>query len=100
MSEYDQEVEDKVNNKLKHPQMYKVMLLNDDFTPFEFVVHILMKIFGKKQEVAESITMDIHNRNEGVCGVYSKDEAETYVALVNRTSQENGFPLKAKMKKD
>jgi len=52
MSEYDQEVEDKVNNKLKHPQMYKVMLLNDDFTPFEFVVHILMKIFGKKQRLS------------------------------------------------
>jgi ATP-dependent Clp protease adaptor protein ClpS len=79
--------------KLSQPPMYKVLLLNDDFTPMDFVVSILQTIFYKKKEEAVRITMNVHTSGIGVCGVYTKDIAETKVQQVIAYAQENQHPL-------
>jgi len=83
--------------KLKRPPLYKVLLINDDYTPMEFVVDILQKIFGMDREKATQIMLHVHTRGVGVCGVFSRDIAETKVALVNQFSRENQHPLKCTM---
>mgnify|MGYP000152102316 FL=1 len=79
--------------KLKRPPMYKVLLLNDDYTPMEFVVHVLEQFFGMNREKATQVMLHVHTRGMGVCGVFSKDVAETKVAQVNDFSRENQHPL-------
>ena len=79
--------------KVKRPPMYKVLLLNDDYTPMEFVVHILENIFGMRQEQATNIMLHVHTRGVGVCGVFTRDIAETKVALVNQFARKNEHPL-------
>ena len=79
--------------KLKRPPMYKVVLLNDDYTPMEFVVQILQDIFGMDLEKATQIMLHVHTRGVGVCGVYSRDIAETKVAIVNEYSKTHQHPL-------
>ena len=79
--------------KLKKPQMYKVVLLNDDYTPREFVVEVLEKFFSMNREKATRIMLHVHTRGKGVCGVYTRDIAETKVVLVNEYSQEHQHPL-------
>jgi len=86
--------------KLKRPPMYKVLLLNDDYTPMEFVVHILQGIFSMTEEKATQIMMHVHTRGVGVCGVFTRDIAETKVAMVVREAQENQHPLKCTMETD
>jgi ATP-dependent Clp protease adaptor protein ClpS len=83
--------------KLKRPPLYKVVLLNDDFTPMEFVVQLLEIFFGMSREKATQIMLHVHTRGKGVCGVYSRDIAETKVAQVNEFSRENQHPLKCVM---
>ena len=83
--------------KLKRPPLYKVLLINDDYTPMEFVVDILQRIFGMDREKATQIMLHVHTRGVGVCGVFSRDIAETKVALVNQFSRENQHPLKCTM---
>ena len=85
--------------KLKRPPMYKVLLLNDDYTPMDFVVMILQRIFGMTEEKATQIMLHVHTRGVGVCGVFTRDIAETKVALVNQTARENQHPLKCTMEK-
>jgi len=85
--------------KLKRPPMYKVVLLNDDYTPMEFVVQILQGIFGLNQEKATQIMLHVHTRGVGVCGVFSRDIAETKVAQVTQAARENQHPLKCTMEK-
>ena len=79
--------------KLKRPPMYKVVLLNDDYTPMEFVVKVLESFFGMNREKATQIMLHVHTRGIGVCGVYTKDIAETKVAQVNDYSRSNQHPL-------
>jgi ATP-dependent Clp protease adaptor protein ClpS len=79
--------------KLKQPPMFKVMLLNDDYTPMEFVVEVLESFFSMTREKATQIMLHVHTRGVGVCGVYTKDIAETKVALVNDFSRSNQHPL-------
>lgn len=79
--------------KLKKPPMYKVILINDDYTPMEFVVHILEVFFGKDRENATHIMLNVHTKGKGVCGIYSRDIAETKVAQVNEYSKQNKHPL-------
>lgn len=80
---------------LAEPKMYKVVMLNDDYTSMDFVIDILMSIFHKSYQEAEAIMLDIHKKNRGVCGVYTYEVAETKVAQVSRLAREQGFPLKA-----
>jgi ATP-dependent Clp protease adaptor protein ClpS len=79
--------------KLKKPPMYKVVLLNDDFTPMEFVVHVLEKFFRMDRERAMRIMLHVHTQGRGLCGVYNREIAETKVAQVNDYSRSNNHPL-------
>lgn len=83
--------------KLKRPPMYKVILLNDDYTPMEFVVHVLEYFFGMNREKATRIMWHVHTQGKGLCGVYPRDVAETKVALVNDYSRDNQHPLLCQM---
>ena len=88
---------EKARPKLKRPQMYKVILLNDDYTPMEFVVHVLEHFFAMNREKATQIMLHVHTRGKGVCGVYTYDIAETKVAQVNDFSREYQHPLMCTM---
>jgi ATP-dependent Clp protease adaptor protein ClpS len=88
------------NVKLKYPKKYKVFLLNDDYTSMEFVINILMSIFHKNYEQAQSIMLEVHNKERGLCGVYSHEIAETKVMQVIKKAQDEGFPLKATMEEE
>jgi ATP-dependent Clp protease adaptor protein ClpS len=79
--------------KLKRPPLYKVILLNDDFTPMDFVVEVLKAFFGMSEEKATQVMLHVHTRGIGVCGVFSKDVAETKVRLVNDYSRQHQHPL-------
>ena len=79
--------------KLKRPPLYNVVLLNDDYTPMEFVVHILEYFFLLSREKAVRVMLQVHTEGKGVCGTYSREIAETKVANVNDHSRENQHPL-------
>lgn len=83
--------------KLKRPPLYKVILLNDDFTPMDFVVLVLKNFFGMSDDKATQVMLHVHTRGVGVCGVFSKDVAETKVKLVNDFSREHQHPLMCAM---
>ena len=79
--------------KLKRPPLFKVILLNDDYTPMEFVVHVLEHFFHMNREQATQVMLHVHTRGMGVCGLFTKDVAETKVAQVNDCARENQHPL-------
>lgn len=79
--------------KFKKPPLFKVVLLNDDYTPMEFVVIILENIFNHDREQATQIMLHVHKLGKGVCGVFTKDIAETKVIQVNNFARENKHPL-------
>ena len=79
--------------KLKKPPLYKVILLNDDYTPMEFVVHILERFFNKDRPTATRIMLEVHTKGQGVCGIYTREIAETKVSQVNDYSRDNQHPL-------
>lgn len=79
--------------KVKRPPMYRVVLLNDDFTPMDFVVHILELFFGLTRERATRVMWHVHTRGKGVCGVFTREVAETKVAQVNDYARQNQHPL-------
>ena len=82
------------------PSMYRVFLLNDDYTTMEFVVEILMLVFSKSVEEATQIMLNVHRIGVGLCGVYPYEVAETKVDTVDALSQERGFPLKCSMERE
>lgn len=79
------------------PPMYQVLLLNDDFTPMEFVVAILQEYFSKDRREATQIMLKVHNEGKGICGVFSRDIASTKVELVLMHAREAGHPLQCVM---
>ncbi|AHF04415.1 ATP-dependent Clp protease ClpS [Marichromatium purpuratum 984] len=83
--------------KLRHPPRFKVLLLNDDYTPMDFVVEVLEGFFGMNREKATQVMLQVHTRGVGVCGVYTKDIAETKVAQVNDYARTNQHPLMCTM---
>lgn len=83
--------------KLQLPRKYKVFLLNDDYTPMEFVVGVLISFFNLSEDVATRVMLQIHTRGKGLCGVYTRDIAETKVALVNEYAKNNDHPLLCSM---
>lgn len=83
--------------QLKKPSLYKVLLLNDDYTPMEFVVVILERFFGKQREQAVQIMLHVHQKGVGVCGVYPRDVAESKVKLVMDFSKDHQHPLQCTM---
>jgi len=79
------------------PKQYKVILHNDDYTPMEFVVDVLMDVFKKDELTATNIMLNVHNRGKGICGVYPYEIAETKVARVHELAQQHEYPLQASM---
>jgi ATP-dependent Clp protease adaptor protein ClpS len=79
--------------KLKTPPLYKVILLNDDYTPMDFVVYVLERFFSMDREKATQIMLHVHTRGVGVCGVYTREIAETKVNQVNDYSRKHQHPL-------
>ena len=79
--------------KTKKPPLYKVVLLNDDYTPMEFVVDVLKKFFGLAHEKATQVMLNVHTRGRGVAGIYTFEIAETKVIMINDFARENEHPL-------
>ncbi len=90
----------KTRPKTKRPAMYKVLMLNDDYTPMEFVVHVLERFFGKNREEATRIMLHVHQRGVGVCGVYTYEVAETKVTQVMDLARQNQHPLQCTIEKE
>ena len=86
--------------KTKKPSLYKVLLLNDDYTPMEFVVHVLERFFGKGREEATRIMLHVHQKGVGVCGVYTFEVAETKVTQVMDFARQHQHPLQCTMEKE
>ena len=82
-----------VKPKLKRPPLYRVILLNDDYTPMEFVVQVLEQFFGMNREQATQVMLAVHTKGKGVCGIYPQDIAETKASQVNESARESGHPL-------
>jgi ATP-dependent Clp protease adaptor protein ClpS len=89
-----------IRKKVARPDRYKVILYNDDFTPMEFVVMILEKIFGKSPAAATQIMLQIHRSGLGVAGVFVLEVAETKVAAVHQAAEGRGYPLRAGVEKE
>jgi len=81
-------------DQVKKPQLYKVILLNDDYTTMDFVVDILVKVFNKESREAIRIMLNVHKQGRGVCGVYTYDVAVSKTNTVGRLAQMHEFPLK------
>ena len=86
--------------RLKKPPLYRVVLLNDDYTPMDFVVQILQKVFGMDRSTATRIMLQVHTRGKGVCGVYTYEIAETKVAQVTGLAQQHQHPLLCTMEEN
>jgi ATP-dependent Clp protease adaptor protein ClpS len=96
----DGEIVTQTRTKTKKPSMYKVLLLNDDYTPMEFVVHVLERIFSKGREEATRIMLHVHQHGVGICGVYTYEVAETKVTQVMDFARKHQHPLQCTMEKD
>ena len=94
------EVLERTKTHVTHPPMWRVVLLNDDYTPMEFVVQLLESIFDKSPAEAYRVMMQVHVDGRGVCGVYPFDVAETHVAATEDLAQSAGYPLKAVMERE
>ena len=90
---------EEVRPEVKKPPLYKVVLLNDDFTPMDFVVDVLKVFFNMGHDRATQVMLHVHTRGKGVCGVFTFEIAETKVAQVNEFSRQNEHPLKCTMEK-
>lgn len=90
--EHDVAVEE-ARPKLKRPPLYRVILINDDYTPMEFVVEVLETVFGMERSQATRVMLEVHTRGKGICGVYSYEIAETKVAQVTKFAQQQQHPL-------
>lgn len=86
--------------KTKKPAMYKVLLLNDDYTPMEFVVHILERFFNKNRQEATDVMLHVHRRGVGICGIFTYEVAETKVQQVMDFARANEQPLQCTMEKE
>lgn len=90
----------KPRTRTKRPSMYKVLMLNDDYTPMEFVVHVLERFFSKNNEDATRIMLHVHQRGVGVCGVFTYEVAETKVSQVMDLARQHQHPLQCTIEKD
>ena len=89
----DSVVLERRTQRVKPPQMFQVVLLNDDFTPMEFVVHVIQEFFNKDRDTATQIMLRIHLEGKGICGIYTRDVASTKVDQVLAAARASGHPL-------
>jgi ATP-dependent Clp protease adaptor protein ClpS len=93
-------IDDKVKTTLEPPNLYKVLFLNDDKTPMDFVIELLTGIFKHNEQSAKRITLEVHESGSGVAGVYSYEIAEHKAIEATNVSKENGFPLQIKIEEE
>ena len=91
--DFEHLVDDEVRDAIKPPSMYKVILVNDDYTPMEFVIDVLQKFFSYDVERATQLMLTVHYEGKAICGVFTAEVAETKVAMVNQYARENEHPL-------
>ncbi len=90
-SQYDEDV--LLDEEVREPRLYRVLLHNDDYTSMDFVIHILVKVFRKNADEAHDIMLAVHERGIGLCGIYTREIADTKVMLVRSLARDAGFPL-------
>jgi len=100
MSAIDVVIDEKIKRKIKHPSKYKVIMLNDDHTPMEWVMNILQQIFKHNQQSSEAIMLQIHNEGSAVVGIYIYEIAEQKSVEATDASRERGFPLQLRIEKE
>jgi ATP-dependent Clp protease adaptor protein ClpS len=100
MAATDIQIDEKIKQKIIEPKRWKVVFLNDDSTPIDFVVGLLTETFKHTQETAKQITLEIHNEGSGIAGVYSFEIAEAKAVEATQLARGNGFPLKIKMEEE
>jgi len=93
-------VREQVRPETKEPSLYRVILLNDDYTTMEFVIHVLETIFNKTAAEAAQIMLSVHKKGSGICGVFTREIAETKLSAVHSTARKSGYPLKCIMEKE
>ncbi|UCF86857.1 MAG: ATP-dependent Clp protease adapter ClpS [Nitrospiraceae bacterium] len=97
---FSEELEVKERHETKTPSLYKVFLLNDDYTTMDFVIHILEEVFHKPLVEATQIMLHVHKNGRGLAGVYTKEIAETKIDTVHTVARKSGFPLKCGMERE
>ena len=104
MAKEDSFVQEKVENReretLQEPPRYKVLLHNDDYTTMDFVVMVLQTVFQKNTDEATRIMLNVHHQGTGIAGVYTREIAETKVAMVHQMAKQHQFPLRCSLEKD
>ena len=104
MAKEDSILQDKISTadreSLQEPPLYKVLLHNDDYTTMEFVVMVLVTVFAKNSDEATRIMLNVHHQGIGIAGVYTREVAETKVAIVHRLARRHQFPLKCTLEQD
>lgn len=93
-------LEPKTSSQTKRPPLYKVILLNDDYTPMDFVIYLLQSVFHKAEEEAVAIMLEIHTKGSGHCGTYTRDVAETKIHEVTTLARQHEHPLQCVMEKE
>jgi ATP-dependent Clp protease adaptor protein ClpS len=96
----DIQIDEKIKQKVQEPNRWKVIFLNDDTTPMEFVMGVLTEIFKHTQETAKEITLEIHTSGSGIAGIYSFEIAEVKAVEATQLARANGFPLQIKMEEE
>lgn len=94
----DTEVQEQL--EIKSPPLYRVFLINDDYTTMDFVVHVLEEVFRKPPVEATQIMLHVHKNGKGLAGTYTREIAETKIETVHELAQQNGFPLKCTMERE
>jgi len=98
--QHGESVKSESDIRLDEPPLYRVLLLNDDYTTMEFVVEVLKHVFRKSEEEATHIMLNVHHTGVGVCGLYPFEIAETKVDRVHSIAREKGFPLKSTLERE
>lgn len=96
----DVQLDEKIKQKIEEPKRWKVVFLNDDHTPMDFVMGVLTEIFKHTQETAKAITLSIHTEGSGIAGVYSFEIAEVKAVETTNLARQNGFPLQIKLEEE
>ena len=100
MAAADTKIAEKTKIKVQEPKQWKVILLNDDVTPVEFVIALLIEVFRHKQESATNVTMQVHEEGSGIAGVYSFEIAEVKAVEATNLARANGYPLQVKLEEE